>query len=35
MQVFLSVIALEAVTDAHGVDAYGLGANSAQPQGLR
>jgi len=25
---------LQAVTDAHGVDAYGVGANSAQPHGL-
>jgi len=25
---------LQAVTDAHGVDAHGVGANSAQPHGL-
>ena len=27
-------LALQAVTDAHGVDAHGVGANSAQPHGL-
>jgi len=27
-------VSLQAVTDAHGVDAHGVGANSAQPHGL-
>jgi len=33
-QVRTSIYALQAVTDAHGVDAHGVGANSAQPHGL-
>jgi len=32
--VCVCVCALQAVTDARGVDANGVGANSAQPHGL-
>jgi len=31
----IHVDTLQAVTDAHGVDAHGVGAKSAQPHGLR